>query len=113
MPSSAPCSRANASFSADDAQAITRAPMILPSSIAARPDAAGRAEHGERFARLEIGAILQRVQRRAVGDAEAGGAVEIEAVRNFDQLVGGDRDAFARRAIARIADDAVADRELR
>src|SRR6266481_7122475 len=37
MSSSAPCSRQTASFSGVDAAAITRAPMILPSSTAARP----------------------------------------------------------------------------
>ena len=76
--------------------------MILPSSTAARPDAAGSAEHGQRLAGFELGAILERVQRGAVGDAKSGGAVEVEAVRNFDQLFGGDRDALARGAVAEI-----------
>ena len=37
MPASAPCFVAKAIFSADEAQAMTRAPINLPISIAARP----------------------------------------------------------------------------
>ena len=81
MPSSAPCLRAKASFSSDDAQAITRAPIDLAELDRRKPDAAGRAEHRQRLAGFQPGAILQRVKGGAVGDAEAGGAIEIEAAR--------------------------------
>ena len=44
-------------------------------------DAARGAQHGQRLAGLEVGAVLQRVERRAVGHAHAGRAVEIRARR--------------------------------
>ncbi len=86
MPSSAPCCLAKASFSGDEAQAITRAPMILPISMAAKPvppDAPSTASVSPAFS---LGAILQRIERGAIGDAQPGGAVEIEAVRNLVSL---------------------------
>ena len=51
------------------------------------------------------------MQRRAVGDGEAGGAVEIQAGRQRNELLGGERDLLARGAPADIADDAVAGRK--
>ncbi len=53
-------------------------------------------------------AILERVQRRAVGDAHAGGAVEVQAGGQLYQFIGGKRDALARGAIAGITEHAVA-----
>ena len=45
--------------------------------------AAGGAEHRERLAGFEPGAVLQRMQRGAVDHREAGGAVEVERVGNL------------------------------
>ena len=42
-------------------------------------DAAGGAEHRERLAGLEMRAVGERVVARAIGDGEAGRAVEIES----------------------------------
>ena len=53
-------------------------------------------------------AILERVIGRAIGDRKARGAVEIEAFGQFDEPLGFRRHAFARGAIAAIAQDAVA-----
>ena len=72
------------------------------------PDAAGGAEDGERLAWLEPGAVLQGMQRRSVGHAQAGGAVEVEAVGHFDQFISRDSYLFARRAVAGTGDDTVA-----
>ena len=73
--------------------------------------AAGGAEHDQRFAGFEVGAFLQRVERGAVSDGQTGGAVEIEPVGHFHQLLRRDGDGFARRAPADIAHDAVARRD--
>ena len=72
-----------------------------------KPGPAGSAKHGERLARLERGALAQRVERRAIGHGQAGGALEIELIGNFDQPFGADRDALPRRAPAAITNDAV------
>ncbi len=76
------------------------------------PGAAGGAEHDQRLAGLELGAHAQRIERRAIGDGEAGGAVEIESVRDFDQKVRRHRDRFARRAPADIAHHPVAGSDI-
>jgi len=73
--------------------------------------AAGGAQHRKRLAGLEFGPVLQRMQRRAVGDGEAGRAVEVQAGRQCNELVGGKGDPLARGAPADIADDAVAGRK--
>ena len=70
--------------------------------------AAGGAEHRERLAGFELGAVLQRVQRRAVDHRDAGGAVEVERVGDLHHALRGDRDLLARRAEAAIAEHAVA-----
>ena len=64
------------------------------------PDAAGGAEHRERLAGAQLRAVLQRIERGAVGDDQAGGALEVEPVRQLHQPVGRDRDLLARRAVA-------------
>ena len=46
--------------------------------------AAGGAEHRQGLARFRAGAIFQRMQRGAVNDDDAGGAIEIQIVGNFD-----------------------------
>ena len=49
------------------------------------------------------------MQRGAVYDDDAGGAVEIQIVGNFDNGVGGQRDLFARAVMAARCHHAVAD----
>src|SRR5262249_12107049 len=75
------------------------------------PDAAGGAQHRERLAALERGALDQRVVGGAVDDGEAGRANELEVGRKLDEPCGFDREAFACRPIRDIADDAVARRQ--
>ena len=76
------------------------------------PGAAGGAEHDQRFAGLEPGAYPQRIERRAVGDGEARGAVEIERVGDLHQDIRRHRDCFACRAPAGIAHHPVAGRHI-
>ena len=71
--------------------------------------AAGGAEYRQRLARLRAGAIFQRMQRGAVDDDDAGGAVEIQIVGNFDDRVGRQRDLFARAVMAAGRHHAIAD----
>ena len=71
--------------------------------------AAGGAEHRQGLARFRAGAIFQRMQRGAVNDDDAGGAVEIQIVGNFDDGVGGQRDLLARAVMAARRHHAVAD----
>ena len=102
MPSSAPCCAREGDLlrrrgAGDHARAHQ-----LAEFDGRKADAAGGAQHGQRLAGFELGAVLERMQRGAIGDAEAGGVVEIEAVGNVDQLVGRDRDAFARGAVSPI-----------
>ena len=87
---------------------MTRAPMILPISIAARPVPPEAPSTTSDSPGFSCGALAQRIKRRAIGHGEAGGAFEIERVGYFDQQTGRDRDGFARRAPAAIAHDAVA-----
>ena len=61
-------------------------------------DAAGGAEDGQRLALLQPGALLQRMQRSAIGDEQTGRLLRCEPVRNFDELLDGNRDFLARRA---------------
>ena len=49
------------------------------------------------------------MQRRAVDDDDAGGAVEIEIVGNLHDRIGRQRDLFARAVVAAGGDDTVAD----
>jgi hypothetical protein len=71
MPSSAPCLRAKASFSLDEATAMTRAPMSLPISTAASPAPPAAPKHRKRLAFLEVVTVLEAVQRRAVGNGNS------------------------------------------
>src|SRR5262245_63745209 len=50
---------------------------------------------------------------RAIRNADAGGAVEIELVRNLDQSVGADDDPLARSSVSHVADYPVACLECR
>ena len=112
MPSSAPCLRAKAIFffrrcAGDHPRAHQLAELDRRQTCAARG-----AKYGKGFSGLEPGAVFQRVQRGAVGNAEAGGAVNVEAIGNLDEPAGRDRNAFARGAVARVTHDAVTDHEL-
>ena len=73
-----------------------------------QPDAARGAQHGQRLAGLEAGAVLERVVAGAVGDGERGGALEIEIGGDLDELVGRDGGALARRVEIGVAHDPVA-----
>ena len=75
------------------------------------PHAARGAEHGERLARLQVRAVLERVVAGSVGDGQRGGAIEVELGGDLAERVGRDRDAFARRAEIGIAHHAVAGRQ--
>jgi len=75
------------------------------------PDASGRAEHRQRLAALEGGAVPERVIGGPVGDVEAGRAVEIEIGREPDELVDRHGGALSRRPEARVAQHPVAGRE--
>ena len=44
--------------------------------------AAGRTEHQQGFARLQVGALFERMHRGAVGHAEGGSGVEVHARRD-------------------------------
>ncbi len=86
---------------------MTRAPITLPSSTAARPTPP-EAPSTASVSPGEPGAILQRVVGRAVGDEQSGGPVEIEVVRYPDEPVGGDRDPLAGGAPAGVAHHPIA-----
>ena len=101
---------ANASFSSDDAHAITRAPISLPSSTAARPMPPDAPSTASVSPGLQLRAILQRVERRAVDHRDAGGAIEVEAVGHLHDALRAERDLLARRAVAAVAEHAVARR---
>ena len=77
-----------------------------------KPGAAGGAEHGQGLARLELGAVAQRVKRRGIDHVEARGALEIERVGQLGELPHRNGDSLARRAPAHMTHDAVAGREL-
>ena len=103
----------NASLSSDDAQAITRAPISLPISIAASPVPPEAPSTASVSPALSLRAVLQRMQRGAVDHRDAGGAVEVERVGDLHHALRGDRDLLARRAEAAIAEHAVARRQAR
>ena len=69
MPISAPCARARRG-DGDDAPAHE-----LGDLHGGEAGPAGGAEHGNGLPRLQLGAILKRVHRRATGDRNAGGDV--------------------------------------
>src|SRR5262245_59959647 len=73
-----------------------------------KADTSGGAEHRQRFAWFEFGTILECMKGRAICNADARGAVEIERVWNFDQSVGTDDNPFARRAVSHVAQYPVA-----
>ena len=73
------------------------------------PNAAGRAEHEKGLAGFHLGALLQRMQRGAVGDRKARRLVERETIGDFRQAIGRDRDPLRRRSISADAHDPVAD----
>ena len=62
--------------------------------------AAGSPQHREGLAWPEAGAIFQRMQRGAVDDDDAGGAIEIQIVRNFHDRIRRQRDPLARAVVA-------------
>src|SRR5690242_12467077 len=74
--------------------------------------AAGGAENGKRLAPLEICAFAKRIERRAIGHSQTGGALEIELVRNFDEPLQSHGNKLARRAPTAIADHAIAGRDI-
>ena len=61
-----------------------------------KPGSAGGAKHDQGFSRLELTALTQAVQRRAVNHRQAGGTIEVECVRQFDKLHCRSGDEFAR-----------------
>ena len=63
-----------------------------------KPNTAGCPEHRQRFTFLQRCAIFEGMKRGAVSDADAGGAIEIERVRNFYKFVGTQHDTLTRRA---------------
>ena len=63
--------------------------------MAASPGSAGRAEHDERFAGAKLGTVAQGVQCGAIDHREAGSAIEIQALRHADELLGLDCDTLA------------------
>ena len=72
-----------------------------PAEFACRQTrAAGSPEHRQSLAGFEAGAIFQRMQRRAVDDDDAGGAIEIQIVGNPDDGIRRQRDLFARAIVA-------------
>ena len=87
MPSSAPCSRAKASLSPDEATAITRAPISLAISTAARPAPPAAPSTATVSPGLRCGAILQAMQRRAVGDGDARRDLVADAVGNRNRVL--------------------------
>ncbi len=88
---------------------MTRAPIALPSSTAARPTPLGCAEHEKALARPDLRAVFQRVMRGAVGHQEGRRGDEIHFVgdRRYPRFV--ERDFLGKAAPAAGADDAVAD----
>ena len=74
--------------------------------------AAGGAEHRQRLARLRAGAIFQRMQRGAVDDDDAGGAIKVEIVGNLHDRRGRQRDLFASAVVAAGCHHAVADLQI-
>jgi hypothetical protein len=86
MPSSAPCLRAKASFSLDEATAMTRAPMSLPISTAASPAPPAAPKHRKRLAFLEVATVLEAVQRRAVGNGNSCRGLIAYTVRNDNDV---------------------------
>src|SRR5262245_39365221 len=53
------------------------------------------------------------MKRRTVSDADTGRAIEIERIRDFDKLVGTQRDTLTRRAIRHVAEHPIAGFERR
>ena len=76
----------NASFSSDDAQAMTRAPISLPISMAARPVPPAAPSTASVSPACNLRAVLQRMDGRAVDDRDAGRAIEVEIVRHLHEL---------------------------
>ena len=75
------------------------------------PDPTRRTQHQQGLARLHLGALLERVQARAIGDRKARRLVERQPVRDSGQPAGGDRDPFRGCPIGAKAHDPVADRK--
>jgi hypothetical protein len=69
-----------------------------------KPGSARRAEHDERFAGAELRAVAQRVQGGAIDHREASGAVEIQAFRHGDELLGPDGHTLAGGPSAHLAE---------
>ena len=67
---------------------MTRAPISLPSSTAARPTPPAAPSTASVSPRLQLRAVAQRMHGGAVDDGERRRAVEVEAAVGFDQLVG-------------------------
>ena len=61
---------------------------------------------------FQAGAIFQRMQRGAVDDDDAGGAIEIQIVGNLDDGIRRQRDLFARAIVAAGRHHAVADLQV-
>ena len=87
-------------------------PHQLAEFAGRKTGAAGGAEHRQGLAGLRAGAIFQRMQRGAVDDDDAGGAIEIQIVGNLHDRVRRQRDLFARAVMAAGRHHAVADLQV-
>ena len=74
--------------------------------------AAGSAQHRHGLAGLRARAILQRMQRGAVDDDDAGGAIEVEIVGNLDDRIGRQRDLLPRAVVAAGCHHAIPDFQI-
>ena len=72
-------------------------------------DASCRTKHGKRLARLELGAILERMDARAVGDDQAGGGLEAQTIGHAHERADRRDHLFARRPVADKPANTIAD----
>ena len=75
-------------------------------------DASGGTEHQQGLAGLQIGALLERMHRGAVGHAEGGGGVEVHARRNRQRVAAGHGNLLGEAAPASERHAPVADLEV-
>ena len=87
-------------------------PKQLAEFASRKAGAVCRAKHCKRLAAFRAGAILQRMQRGAIGDDDSGGAIEIEVRGNLDDGVRRQSDLFARPVVAARGDDAITGLEV-
>ncbi len=78
-----------------------------------QPDAAGRAEHQQRLALLQLGPLAERVVRRAVGEQEARRHVERQGVGDGRHDRRRRHQVLGEGAVAREREHAVAHRDVR